>query len=500
MADAPKTDSSKAAKTPKAQASKGGASKADASKGEASKGEASKGDASNGNASKEEPPTDEPPEGESVDDTSSPVEADEDTTTQAEAGDPSEDDDSSEAEEDHSLYKFLEKWQSTCLLEHQLTFTEAVESLSPKSKKRLIEARAGTGKRSSTWTVRHLSVWAPSSRARRHHPSPNDCTSKQLFDTRTNQEAVLVHTAIWRSNTSFDTGNFAPEGQKPPIHVSNQRVQRAPGFKCEITYTIDTTTEDSFYTNLQILEEYIQTVKGFNRENKERSPWQDGTHRDTYNLTSKLFVLTSLNPKEPTFQPHQWLVDVVKGQKKAEYAINPRRPSYFDMVDKKAIKLEKSKPPRYCCGDIIWFSFKVSFYVGNQYWSSDLTPIEFVRVARGIKFGLNNAEDDDDDEEGNKKRSLEEGSAISIIERNPFEDHSTQKRKHHETTDDKPKSSDGSETADDENSANSESTDVTIKEEAEVSKAALPPSSENAKSDANDPQPPPRKKGKKSRN
>ncbi|PPR05208.1 hypothetical protein CVT26_012303 [Gymnopilus dilepis] len=463
MADAPQTETSKAAKTPKAQASKGGASKADASKGEAP----------NDNASKEGPPTGGPPEGESVDDTSSPVEADEDTTTQAEAGDPSEDDDSSEAEEDHSLYKFLEKWQSTCLLEHQLTFTEAVESLSPKSKKRLIEARAGTGKRSSTWT---------------------------LFDTRTNQEAVLVHTAIWRSNTSFDTGNFAPEGQKPPIHVSNQRVQRAPGFKCEITYTIDTTTEDSFYTNLQILEEYIQTVKGFNRENRERSPWQDGTHRDTYNLTSKLFVLTSLNPKEPTFQPHQWLVDVVKGQKKAEYAINPRRPSYFDMVNNKAVKLEKSKPPRYCCGDIIWFSFKVSFYVGNQYWSSDLTPIEFVRVARGIKFGLNNAEDDDDDEEGNKKRSLEDGSAISIIERNPFEDHSTQKRKHHETTDDKPKSSDGSETADDENSANNESTDVTIKEEAEVSKAALPPPSENAKSNANDPQPPPKKKGKKSKN
>ncbi|PPQ74435.1 hypothetical protein CVT26_001416 [Gymnopilus dilepis] len=479
MADAPKTDSSKATKTAKTQASRGGAPKVDASKGEASKEEASKGEApkenvSNGDAAMEEPLGSEAPEGESVDKTSSPAQADEDATAQADAGNQSEEDDSSETEEDHSLYKFLEKWQSTCLLEHQLTFTEAVESLSPKSKKRLVEARAGTGKRSSTWT---------------------------LFDTRTNQEAVLVHTAIWRSNTSFETGNFAPEGQKPPIHVSNQRIQRAPGFKCEITYTIDTTTEDSFYTNLQILEEYIQTVKGFNRENRERSPWQDGTHRDTYNLTSKLFVMTSLNPREPAFQPHEWLTNVVKGQKKAEYAINPRRPSYFDMVDKKAVKLEKSKPPRYCAGDIIWFSFKVSFYVGNQYWSSDLTPVEFVRVARGIKFGLNNPEDDDEDEEGNKKRSLEDGSAISIIERNPFEDHNTQKRKHHETTDDdKPKSSNGSETADDENSASGEGTDVSIKEEAEVTEVALPPPSNNAKSDANDPQPPPKKKGKKSKN
>ncbi|PPQ74740.1 hypothetical protein CVT26_005072 [Gymnopilus dilepis] len=389
--------------------------------------------------------------------------------------DPPKDDGKEKADHESSLYKFLEKWQSTCLLEHQLTFTEAIESLNPKSKKRLIEARAGTGNRANTWT---------------------------LFDTRTNQEAILVHTAIWRSNTSFDTGNFAPPGQKPPIHVSNQRIQRAPGFKCEITYTIDTTVEDSFYTNLQILEEYIQTIKGFNRENKERSPWQDGTHRDTYDLTSKLFVRTSLNTREPTFKPHKWLIDVVNGQKKVEYAINPRRPSYFDLVDKKVVKLEKSKPPRYCAGDIIWFSFKASFYIGNQYWSSALTPVEFVRVARGIKYGLNNPEDDDDEEtEGAKKRSLEDGSAISMIERNPFEDQGSQKRKRDEASEDeKGESEGGSETADEEESSISELTEASVKEELEVTEAALPEPPAPSEPDPAESQPPPKKKGKKSKN
>ncbi|PPQ66486.1 LOW QUALITY PROTEIN: hypothetical protein CVT26_011174 [Gymnopilus dilepis] len=344
-----------------------------------------------------------------------------------------------ESPKEHSLYDFLEEWQNTCLFDYQLTFTEAIESLSSKSGKRLIEARAGTGQRASTWT---------------------------LFDTRTNQEAILVHAAVWRSNTNFDTGNFVPAGETPPNHIPDNRIQKIPSFKCEIAYTIDTGVEDSFYNNLEfysnsdetviyardieILEEYIQSVKGFNRDKLERSPWQNGTHRDSYSLTTKLFVKRTANVKEPNYEPHEWLVKGVKGQKKRDYVLNPRRPAYFDLVNNKAVVLQNSKPPRYKAGDIVWFAFKVSFYVASQYWSSDLTPIEFIRVARGARYGLNSAEDlDDEDEIDKPKKTLRDGAAISVIARNPHDEPKNLKRKKDDASDtDKTLSSDAADSND----------------------------------------------------
>ncbi|PPR00616.1 hypothetical protein CVT26_012200 [Gymnopilus dilepis] len=336
--------------------------------------------------------------------------------------------DDSNSSEENSLYDFLEKWQNTCLFENQLTFTEAIESLSPKAGKRLIEARVGTGTKSSTWT---------------------------LFDTRTNREAILVHAAVWRFNTDTNTGNFVPPEETPPIQIPTKRLQRTASFKCEIAYTIDTGVEDSFYNNLQILEEYVQTIKGFNRENNERSPWQNGSHRDSYTLTSKLFVKKGLsNIKEPSFTPHEWLTRGVKAQKTHEYVINPRRPLYFDLVNEKAVQLENSKPARYRAGDIIWFAFKVTFYIGSQYWSSEITPLEFMRVAHGSKYGLS-GDDEDEDDQGNQRKSLADGDSISVIPRNPYEN--IAKRKNETQSDDeKTASSDSTDSADAEKRSSTE--------------------------------------------
>ncbi|PPQ98378.1 hypothetical protein CVT26_013838 [Gymnopilus dilepis] len=240
-----------------------------------------------------------------------------------------------------SYYDVLETWQNTNLFEDRITFNDAVELLWDEDSDRLIDAKVGTGYKASTWT---------------------------MLNNKTGQDAVFVHAAVWQSSSDLYTGNFVPKGEEAPVRVAESRIQDVPNFKCDISYVFNTDVERSLYTNVEHFEDYIKTVDGFNRSNRPRSTWQDGSSKSAYSLSSKLFVKKSAKPRQLDFEPHEWLTRAVSNQQRDEYAINPDRPLYFDLVNNKAIKLESSDEPQY------------------KYWTSELVPIEFMRVARASEF------------------------------------------------------------------------------------------------------------------
>ncbi|PPQ83058.1 hypothetical protein CVT26_011789 [Gymnopilus dilepis] len=290
-----------------------------------------------------------------------------------------------------SYYDVLERWQNTALFEDRITFNDAVELLGEDEKNRVLEAKVGTGYKASTWT---------------------------MFNNNTGQDAIFVHAAVWQSNSDLYTGNFVPKGEEAPIRVAESRIQNVPNFKCDITYVFNTDVERSLYTNVEHFEDYIKTVDGFNRSNRPRSSWQDGSSKSAYSLSSKLFVKKAAKPRQPNFEPHEWLVRAIKDQPREEFAINPDRPLYFDLVDNKAMKLENSDQPQFEAGDVVWFAFKISFFVAQKFWTSELVPLEFMRVARASEF----QDDDDRKDKGfealSERKCLMDGFSVEVGEHN----------------------------------------------------------------------------------
>ncbi|KAF8871651.1 hypothetical protein CPB84DRAFT_1621855, partial [Gymnopilus junonius] len=184
---------------------------------------------------------------------------------------------------------------------------------------------------------------------------------------------------IWSSNTNFETGNFVPRGERAPSTYAFHS-QSDVGFKCDVSHTLDTSIDESLWDCVQICERYIKNFKDFNRSGRERSRWQDGSDRRSYTISSKLFVRKSTKVAKPDFTPHEWLTRGVQAQKRMEYVINPERPLYYDLVDNSLVKLDNAEPPYYRRGDIVWFVFKLTFFVARENWSSEIVPLEFVRV------------------------------------------------------------------------------------------------------------------------
>ncbi|PPQ97074.1 hypothetical protein CVT26_001256 [Gymnopilus dilepis] len=292
-----------------------------------------------------------------------------------------------------SYYDVLEKWQNTALFEDRITFNDAVELLWEEGNNRVLDAKVGTGYKASTWT---------------------------MFNHNTGQDAVFVHAAVWQSSSDLYTGNYVPKGEEAPVRVAESRIQNVPNFKCDISYVFNTDVERSLYTNIesQHFEDYIKTVDGFNRSNRPRSSWQDGSTKSAYSLSSKLFVKKSAKPRQLEFEPHSWLLDAIKGQPREDFVINPDRPLYFDLVNNKAMKLENSDQPQYEAGDVIWFAFKISFFVAQKYWTSELVPLEFMRVARASEF---QDEDDKTDKTYNvhtERACLKDGFSVEFGQHN----------------------------------------------------------------------------------
>ncbi|PPQ96724.1 hypothetical protein CVT26_010277 [Gymnopilus dilepis] len=293
--------------------------------------------------------------------------------------------------------QLLKEWRNICFLEEQLTMSEAADSLIHDKREPLVEARPTPGSNNTNWS---------------------------LYNTVRNDEAILVHAGIWNSSTPLDTGNFVPEGEKTAASIPRKRVQRTIGFKCDVSYRIDTSLDETIWDNLKTFECHAESLENFNVTKRDRSNYQDGSRREMYIMAYKLFTRTFNSPREPEFEPHEWLSKAVAAQKWQEWAVNPDKPKFYDLVDGVLVDLSKSSPPEYKKGDIVWFAFKVTFYIGKESWSPEIVPMEFVRVVSGKGLYSDSFENDTPDSGTTEAavvrvppKRLEVGQSITFISR-----------------------------------------------------------------------------------
>ncbi|KDR72125.1 hypothetical protein GALMADRAFT_18164, partial [Galerina marginata CBS 339.88] len=246
-------------------------------------------------------------------------------------------------------------WRNTCFRSNEITLSEAVESLTSDTP--LVEARPG----------QNPSRWI-------------------LFDTRSDKVAILAHAGLWSWNSDLRSGNFVPPGRKAPEGLPDSRMQTEISYKCEISYTIETSIDDSIYVLLKALEGHVCSQKNFNRSNRERRKWQDGTDRHRFVMSSKMLVKKSPfntaqgSPLNTPYEIHPWVLEALNEQSEQLYIANPESPRYLDRQGEVLVDLFDSEESGFRRGDIVWFSFKLGFYVNRDHWAPEIIPTAFIRV------------------------------------------------------------------------------------------------------------------------
>ncbi|PPQ72617.1 hypothetical protein CVT26_004091 [Gymnopilus dilepis] len=255
-----------------------------------------------------------------------------------------------------AMQEIVNQWKERTFQEYQIPFGEAMQSLGHNDAHiRYVEARPCQG--SSKWI---------------------------MSDLATGQVAVFTYAALWAWGSDLHTGNYVPDNETAPAGLPDSRIQRHVNYRCEFSYCLDTSEDSSLYDLILKAESYIQEIEGFNRGKRPRKAFQDGNReeqRGKFIMTSKVFARKSPLNKKVTYAVHDWLLKALEDENPSKNIPNPERPRYLDYTNgMKLVDLADTNTPYFKRGDVVWFSFKLGFSVSGDSWSSELVPIEFVRV------------------------------------------------------------------------------------------------------------------------
>lgn len=145
--------------------------------------------------------------------------------------------------------------------------------------------------------------------------------------------------------------------------------------------------------NIQKLEEHAMSRPGFNKYEKKRREWQNHVSevaRSKYQVTTRLFTKRpspkdGARPPDVDYDVHPWIAKALV-ETKSPFMPNPDRAKYYEYLDKTLRQLSKSATPRFQRGDIICMSFRFGFYIGAMSWTSELLPMELIRVGTVSKW------------------------------------------------------------------------------------------------------------------
>ena len=133
------------------------------------------------------------------------------------------------------------------------------------------------------------------------------------------------------------------------------------------------------------MENYLKALPGFNTFDYPRRPYQSG---DDPALTKRFRVRVPmfLRKRETAARPvaaGRLDPSVIEAANRSSvYYPNPDRPAVFSLQDRCVLRaLAKSDPPNFERGDIVCMSFTVSFVFIGLSWTTEIMPLEFVRVA-----------------------------------------------------------------------------------------------------------------------
>ncbi|KAJ7018549.1 hypothetical protein C8F04DRAFT_977189, partial [Mycena alexandri] len=236
--------------------------------------------------------------------------------------------------------------------------------------------------------------------------------------------AIFFHAGIWAWGSPPVTGNFVPSGESLPQGVFEGRVTRYVGRWAETNYAINTQDDSSFYDAGRCFEDHVTAFEDFNKYAKPRKKWQDGENdygRRRFVFGSRLFMYKSpYNRKdgqsnEVSPNTHPWIAEALKKQKHPNWILNSSVPSIVDFVDGKLNILKPEKNDYFVPGDIVWFSFALTYDLSGDTWAPDYKPLDFVRVQRvgNSKRG----ERPDEVDVGGVYQSLSEGNVTLLAGR-----------------------------------------------------------------------------------
>ncbi|KAJ7476316.1 hypothetical protein B0H11DRAFT_1727375, partial [Mycena galericulata] len=217
----------------------------------------------------------------------------------------------------------------------------------------------------------------------------------------TNKIAIFSHAGVWCWASPPQTGNFVPEGESAPEGIHSSRIQPVLSRKIETSYAINTEDDPSFYESARILEDYATSLQGFNKHKKDRRNWQEGKtefSRRRFIFSSRLVVRRSpLNSKEGApppllYQLPPWLQAALDAQRYPVWMANPEMPAILDYEGGKLKMLKPTSHRYFDNGDIVWFSFALSFDVNSNNWMPEYKPLDFIRV--GVLPESSNTRDD----------------------------------------------------------------------------------------------------------
>ena len=110
--------------------------------------------------------------------------------------------------------------------------------------------------------------------------------------------------------------------------------------------------------------------------------------RRRFLFASRLVIRkTPYNTKdgEPYAAPyplHPWIDAALKRQKYPYWIPNPDLPSILDYVDGRLNLLRPDTNQYFENGDIVWYSFALTFDVNTNNWMPEYKPLDFIRVGR----------------------------------------------------------------------------------------------------------------------
>ncbi len=129
----------------------------------------------------------------------------------------------------------------------------------------------------------------------------------------------------------------------------------------------------------------MRCVPGFNVRNLPRQDWQTGDnpkYMNRYKCRSPMFMRLKDGEPKPPPPPelHPWVIEAHRASD--YYSANPVRPQLFSLDGTSLRQVDKNVNP-FSRGDVIAFTFTVSFIVGQDHWAPYLVPLELIRVLAG---------------------------------------------------------------------------------------------------------------------
>ncbi|KAJ7458381.1 hypothetical protein B0H11DRAFT_2243079 [Mycena galericulata] len=126
-------------------------------------------------------------------------------------------------------------------------------------------------------------------------------------------------------------------------------------------------------------------------------------------------------PYAAPYPLHPWLSEALNAQKSPFWIPSPDMPSIMEFSDHKLTMLRPDSHRYFASGDIVWFSFALTFEVTSDNWMPEYKPLDFIRVGSLPETQDSSAYNTLEEEVGAAYQSLTTGN-VTLLDDDDDED------------------------------------------------------------------------------